>query len=165
MRSSLFSLTSLLGLLSPTPLVAATTTSYHSSEPFDRTSVCSTTTWTDWTDGIYSPSVSDCQLVVNSIDYSKKDGFMVKSTTADDNYVEVLKSGTCIFGLKVFDWSRGEAPVSWGDITDLINDSISKFQVDGFVGTSGEMSCYRYWDHSPGITVGWAIYKNPDFTD
>ncbi|OJJ46519.1 hypothetical protein ASPZODRAFT_132589 [Penicilliopsis zonata CBS 506.65] len=121
-----------------TTLLAATPMSFAS-----QINDCGDSSFDNETSG-GSPKVSDCQKIASNI-AGGGSWYLDDSTTQR----QLVQYGTCAFGARLTE--NGPNYIGNQDIIDLINDSISKFQSNGLVGSKGSMSC-------GGSGVAWALY-------
>jgi len=103
-----------------------------------------------------SPLVSDCQELARQ--YSSVAKAIEVGT---DRGIEVHRYGTCVFG--VIQRSPSGFYIGDDDVKDIIRDSIAVFQLNGRVGTEGDMSCTAYstTGNRPAdgyAPVWWGIY-------
>jgi len=99
-----------------------------------------------------SPRVSDCQQLVRNIA-----GGGTWQVSGLKMFQKLASYGTCAFGAQVSNGAFNNAHIGNSNISDLINDSISKFQSNGVVGSNGGMSCQASFG-SLGVT--WRVYHN-----
>ncbi|GFF22633.1 hypothetical protein IFM61606_08574 [Aspergillus udagawae] len=115
----------------------------------DRINDCGDSTFINQSSG-GSPRVDDCLQIARNIAGGGTwtfEGFGVQH--------QLLQYGTCAFG--VTQGSRVTVKIGNQDIIDLINDSISRFQWYGLVGSKGTMNC-QVSGYIGQESVSWGIY-------
>ncbi|RHZ53848.1 uncharacterized protein CDV56_107558 [Aspergillus thermomutatus] len=101
-----------------------------------------------------SPLVSDCQQITRNIANGGR--WEVEDFGGQHQLVQY---GTCAFGV-TGDKSINGFYVGNSDIIDLINDSISRYQWHGKVGSKGVMGCHSLLGAMSGARVTWGLYHN-----
>ncbi|KAE8130935.1 putative necrosis-inducing factor-domain-containing protein [Aspergillus pseudotamarii] len=99
-----------------------------------------------------SPLVSDCQQITRNIA-----GGGTWEVEDFGGQHQLVQYGTCAFGV-TGDKSINGFYVGNSDIIDLINDSISRYNWNGKVGSKGSMGCQSLTGLMGGVTVTWGLY-------
>ena len=118
---------------------------------------CGKSTYEDETSG-GSPTVADCQKIVRNI----ANGGTWKVSLIGEQYT-LVDFGTCAFGAEG-NKAADTAHIGNADITDLINESIKRFQSGGRVGAKGKMSCQSDRGGMGSGDLKWGLYTNPNWT-
>ncbi|KAI0102621.1 hypothetical protein GGR51DRAFT_526407 [Nemania sp. FL0031] len=126
------------------------------------------------------PLKADCEKLVNGVAWGRDDAiFFARAPTPqtpeydDSFYILILGNDTCGFAAQVVNGGTAATAMSWGDIADLINDSISHHSTDTHVRTSGTVQCKASQaivdaldkpnpEKAKPQTISWQLYNRAD---
>ncbi|KAI1357389.1 hypothetical protein F5Y08DRAFT_346785 [Xylaria arbuscula] len=127
---------------------------------FDTThGVCGDTTWNNETP-TGSADLKSCYVLLAKLNSTRREnGFELTGwKKGEDDYRYLAQGNDCVFEVRLIDHLRDDqtTPITFADMTDIVNDAIEKFSVpnEPCFGASRVMDCN---DGEYSGKVGWRI--------